>query len=364
MNGLEKRMHKVDTKKWVVDQNVDEFHPDILQAAKALKEGKVIAFPTETVYGLGANALDTDAVKKIFTAKGRPSDNPLIVHIAALEQMDALVERIDEKSKRLIHHFWPGPLTIVLKRKKEISDLVTAGLDTVGIRMPNHPVALALIKAANLPIAAPSANRSGKPSPTTAQHVLHDLNGLIDGIVDGGPTGIGLESTVIDMSREIPTVLRPGGVTFEELNQVLGNVQLDPGLIRHDLKPRAPGMKYTHYAPAGEMWIVSGNIEKRIHTMNLLIKQQKNLGKKIGVLTIEEHKDHFPHADLVLAFGSKENLYPFAEHLYHALRQFDLEKINYILTEGMEEKEMGLAIMNRLRKAAGENILDVDNLYS
>lgn len=360
-NG-EKMMLEIKTKVWHVDNHVDTFHPDIREAAERLRKGQVIAFPTETVYGLGANALDTEAVKKIFAAKDRPGDNPLIVHIAAIKQLIPLVKDVDQKSQRLMDHFWPGPLTIIFQKQKGISDLVTAGLSTVAVRMPNHPVALALIKAANLPIAAPSANRSGKPSPTTAEHVWHDLNGKIDGIVDSGPTGVGVESTVIDISGDIATVLRPGGVTVEELRAVLGKVQLDPAIEQQTNRPLSPGMKYTHYAPSGEMWIVQGDEQKVIETINMLAKEQSVKGKKVGILTLEEHNDHFYHADMILSYGSKQNLYPMAEHLYEALRIFDLQQIDYILAEGFEEKGIGLAIMNRLKKAAGGKMIEADNL--
>ncbi|MFT9486097.1 MAG: L-threonylcarbamoyladenylate synthase [Tepidibacillus sp.] len=352
-------MLETKTKIWNVDKFVDECHPDIIEVAKRLREGEVIAFPTETVYGLGANALDTEAVKKIFAAKGRPSDNPLIVHIANYKQLEQLVEDVDKRSKRLMDQFWPGPLTIIFKRKDGISPLVTAGLPTVAVRMPNHPVALAVIKAADLPIAAPSANRSGKPSPTTADHVWHDLQGRIEGIVDGGPTGVGLESTVIDLTEEIPTVLRPGGVTIEELEAVLGVVSLDPALIKEEEKPKSPGMKYTHYAPTGEMWIVRGKEQAVIDKINQLANQMTNEGKKVGVLTLREHEKEILKADLVLGYGSKNNLHSLAVHLYDALRTFDQQKIDYILVEGVGEAGIGLAIMNRIKKAAGGKMIDV-----
>jgi len=357
-------MDKITTKIWTVDQQVDQFHPAIIEAAQHLKKGNIVAFPTETVYGLGANALDANAVNKLFTAKGRPGDNPLIVHIAQMDQLSLLVENIDKKSQRLMARFWPGPLTIIFKKKTGIAELVTAGLQTVAVRMPDHPVALALIKAADLPIAAPSANRSGKPSPTTAAHVKHDLEGRIDGIVDGGATGIGLESTVIDLTGNVPTVLRPGGVTLEALKEVLGEVELDPALTKESETPRSPGMKYLHYAPSGEMWIICGEEKQRIKAMNRLIQDQALQGKKVGVLTIEEHRERFPDADLVLAYGTAADLMPMAIHLYDALRTFDAEKIDYILAENLKETGIGLAIMNRLRKAAGQKIIDVDKLYS
>lgn len=220
----------------------------------------MVAFPTETVYGLGANALSDEAVNKIYEAKGRPSDNPLIVHISKMEDVDKYVEEIPEQAKKLMNAFWPGPLTVILKVKQGIlSNKVTAGLPTVGIRMPNHPVALALIEASGLPIAAPSANLSGKPSPTKFQHVYKDLNGKISGIVDGGETGVGVESTVIDCTEPIPVILRPGGTTREEIEGIIGSVGMDRQVKEEVEKPKSPGMKYTHYAPAAPMYLVDGS---------------------------------------------------------------------------------------------------------
>ncbi len=346
---------------WNVDKSVDENHPLIKEVAEQLKEGKTIAFPTETVYGLGANAYDTEAVKKIFQAKGRPSDNPLIVHIAEIKQVEELVEHIDDQSKLLMEKFWPGPLTIIFKRKAAISPLVTAGLRSLAIRMPDHPVALALLKACQLPIAAPSANRSGRPSPTTAEHVYEDLNGRIAGIVDAGPTGIGVESTVIDVSGEVPTVLRPGGITIEELEGVLGEVILDPALVKQDEKPRSPGMKYTHYAPKGEMWIVKGTEQEVMEQMMRIAHDKEKEGLKVGILTLDDHRNHFKHLSnsFILSYGTKGNLYPLAEHLYDALRSFDQQQVDYIVAEAVEEKGIGLTIMNRLNKAAGGNMIQL-----
>lgn len=322
----------------------------IKEIADRILNGEVIAFPTETVYGLGANALDNEAIKEIFIAKGRPSDNPLIVHIANIEQLYDLTDEVNEASQLLINEFWPGPLTILFKKKDGISDFVTAGLDTVGVRMPNHPIALAILKEAGIPIAAPSANRSGKPSPTSAEHVLNDLDGRIGGIVDSGTTGIGLESTVIDVSGKIPLILRPGGVTIEELRAVLGEVEIN-NIIANREPPHSPGMKYKHYAPKGQMVIIKEKEDKLINKINQHINEQIKLGKNIGVLTLQENKDKFANADLVLAYGNKSDLYPMAEHLYDALRQFDLNNINYIIVEGFEEKGIGYTIMNRLNKA-------------
>lgn len=350
-------MLELTTKVWKMNNDWSEHQGDIQEVANLLRGGKVIAIPTETVYGLGANALDSNAVKKIFEAKGRPSDNPLIVHIATLDQLDELVTNVSDISRKLIDAFWPGPLTLVFHRKEGIPNVVTAGLSSVAVRMPAHPITLNIIKTANIPIAAPSANRSGKPSPTTAEHVLTDLKGLIDGIVDGGATGIGVESTVIDVSEEYPTILRPGGVTIEEIESVIGKVNVDPALINKSDKPKSPGMKYKHYAPQGFATILSGNEKRVVEEINHLAKKAMTEGKKVGILTLEEHEHLIDSASLILSYGTKDNLYPLAEHLYDALRTFDHHEINVILIEGVEERGIGLTIMNRLKKAASGNIL-------
>ncbi len=344
-------MEKKETKVWkIYDAQKKASVAAIKEVADRLIKGEVIAFPTETVYGLGANALDNKAVEKIFIAKGRPSDNPLIVHIANIEQLSELTDEVNEASQLLINEFWPGPLTIVFKKKDGISDLVTAGLNTVAVRMPNHPIALAILREVGIPIAAPSANRSGKPSPTSAEHVLNDLDGRIEGIVDSGASGVGIESTVIDVSGDIPLILRPGGVTIEELRATVGEVEIDNEKENNN-HPRSPGMKYKHYAPKGQLIIIKEKEDKVINKINQQIIDQIKLGKSVGVLTLEGHKDKFANADLVLAYGKKDNLYPLAEHLYDALRQFDINDINYIIVEGVEEKGIGYTIMNRLSKA-------------
>lgn len=347
------------TKFWKVELNVDETDQAIIEAAQMLQRGNIVAFPTETVYGLGANALDTKAIKKIYKAKGRPSDNPLIVHIATIEQLQTLVHDMNETSQKLIENFWPGPLTIIFNSRNNISELVTAGLSTIAVRMPDHPVALAIIKAANLPIAAPSANKSGSPSPTTASHVWADLHGLIEGIIDGGSTKIGVESTVIDVTGDVPTILRPGGITVEEIERVIGKVRIDKGIVDEAVKPISPGMKYRHYAPKGEMIILKGTEENIIQAVNSLILEKKADGKRVGVLTTKEHKVLYGFADLTLAFGTRSNLDPLAENLYDALRTFDIENIDYIIAEAVEETGIGLAIMNRIKKAANSKMINI-----
>jgi L-threonylcarbamoyladenylate synthase len=346
----------VKTNVWVVDNIVDKqsIYPQIKEAAQLLKSGEVVAFPTETVYGLGANAKDAKAVEKIFVAKGRPSDNPLIVHIAHPKQLEEMVSAIPDVAHTLIKRFWPGPLTLILPKKEGvISDPVTAGLPTVAVRMPAHPVALALIEASGLPLAAPSANISGRPSPTTAAHVFADLNGRIAGIVDGGETGIGVESTVLDCTTKVPTILRPGGVTKEALEKVIGNVAVDSALTDERQTPKSPGMKYTHYAPKSPMAIVQGSPA----FLQTLVNKQRTLGKKVGVLTTEENRS-FYDADVVLACGSRHDLHTVASHLYDTLRKFDETDVDFIYSESFPTEGIGEAIMNRLKKAAGHQVIN------
>ncbi len=357
---------RIETKVWIVDKNVENIQScsQVVDAAKLIRQGEVVAFPTETVYGLGANALYDDAVEKIFLAKGRPSDNPLIVHIGELEQLHAIAREVPEPAVKLIEAFWPGPLTLILPKTNRVASLVTAGLDSVGVRMPDHPLALALIREAGVPIAAPSANRSGRPSPTTADHVRADLDGRIAGILDGGGTGVGVESTVLDLTTEPPMILRPGGITLELIESVIGDVQVDPAfLVGAEETPRSPGMKYTHYAPQGEMWLVSGadhiDVQKK---MRELLADAKHHGRKTGVLATEETASFWrgkAEADVVLSCGSQTNLASVAQMLYGVLRQFDDLGVQYIVAETFPREGMGMAVMNRLEKAAGGRIVRV-----
>ncbi|WP_435988963.1 L-threonylcarbamoyladenylate synthase [Rossellomorea sp. LjRoot5] len=342
-------------KHWIVESDVDKnkSYPQIVDAAKILQKDEVVAFPTETVYGLGANATSDRAVEKIFKAKGRPSDNPLIVHISNKEQLEGLVEEIPSDAAKLIDAYWPGPLTIIFKNKENVfSGKVTAGLDTVGIRMPDHPVALSIIEAAGLPIAAPSANRSGKPSPTTAQHVIDDLEGRIAGVVDGGETGVGVESTVVDCTGEIPVILRPGGITKEQLEIVVGKVEVDPSLKDGKGAPKSPGMKYTHYAPDAPVYLVDGTRED----VQRLVDEKKAAGLKVGVLTTEEFAGEY-QADIILSVGRRDDLKTVAQHLYDTLRAFNRSDVDIIFAEMFPEEGVGLAIMNRLQKAAGYRVI-------
>jgi len=345
----------METKIWKVDKSVEKLdsYPQILEAADTIRQNELVSFPTETVYGLGANAKSDEAVKKIYEAKGRPSDNPLIIHISSIDSVAEFVETIPPVAKILMDHFWPGPLTIILKKKENvISSLATVGLPTVAIRMPNHEIALALIKASGVPIAAPSANTSGKPSPTHFEHVYNDLNGKIAGIIDGGDSGVGVESTVIDCTGEVPVILRPGGVTKEDIEKLVGKVEVDPSLHSKDEKPKSPGMKYKHYAPNAPMYLVEGS---QLFIQKLAWDYQQR-GKKVGILTTDEQK-HLYEADTVISCGTRENLETVAHNLYHALRQFDVEKVDVILSESFPEKNIGFAIMNRLKKAAGNHII-------
>ncbi|TCJ81324.1 UNVERIFIED_ORG: translation factor SUA5 [Bacillus cereus] len=342
------------TNMWVVDNVVErnKYYPQLQEAAKLLRENEAIAFPTETVYGLGANAMNDEAIAKIFEAKGRPSDNPLIVHIGTKSQLDGIVKEIPPVAEKLMEHFWPGPLTIILPRKEGISEKVTAGLNTVGVRMPDHPVALALIEEANVPVAAPSANRSGRPSPTLASHVYEDLNEKIAGIVDGGATGVGVESTVIDCTSDVPTILRPGGITKEQLEAVIGTVSLDPALKDEKEKPKSPGMKYTHYAPKAPLSIVEGSRE----FIQRLVDEKKEEGFKVGVLTTEEYQLVY-NADVILSCGVRSDLASVATKLYDVLRTFDASEVDVIFSESFPNEGIGNAIMNRLTKAAGHQII-------
>lgn len=345
----------MNTTHWSVDNNVDKNmrYPQIEQAAQLLREGKTVAFPTETVYGLGADATSDQAVQGIFEAKGRPSDNPLIVHISSKKQLHPIVEHVDNQAEKLIEQFWPGPLTLIFKKKEGVfSDLVTAGLDTVGIRMPDHPVALSIIEAAGKPIAAPSANRSGKPSPTSADHVYHDLNGRIAGIVDGGETGVGVESTVLDCTVTPPVILRPGGISYEEIVECIGFAVLDSSVEMQMEKPRSPGMKYTHYAPTAPLFVTKGSDKWLQET---IISFQQN-GKKVGVMATAETISHL-HADFLVACGSEDDLSTTAHSLYDSIRAFDNEAVDIILAQSVEPTGIGAAIMNRLDKAAGHKWL-------
>ncbi len=334
---------------------------DLLEAADVIKAGGLVAFPTETVYGLGANALDATAADRIYAAKGRPSDNPLIVHISSMDELYPLVKEVPAAAEKLAEIYWPGPMTMVLEKDDKIPDRTTGGLDTVAVRMPSDPVARAFIKLSGVPIAAPSANISGRPSPTRAGHVKEDLDGRIDMIIDGGPVGIGVESTIIDLTGDTPTLLRPGAVTFEMLTDTLGKVNVDPaikGPLSEDEHPKAPGMKYRHYAPKADMTIVEGEAEKVASYINEKTEEALREGKRAGIICTDESKDFYP-AGIVRTVGTRNDEDTVAHNLFAVLREFDDLGADIIFSESFPENDIGQAIMNRLSKAAGYRIITV-----
>ena len=334
---------------------------DMREAAEIIRSGGLVAFPTETVYGLGANALDPEASKRIYAAKGRPSDNPLIVHISRFEELLSIAKEVPPQAKKLADAFWPGPLTMIVWKNEKVPYETTGGMDTVAIRMPNHPVALALIDESGCMIAAPSANTSGKPSPTEAGHVALDLDGKIPMILDGGPVGIGIESTIIDLTEKIPMILRPGYITKEMLEEVLGEeVRIDPGIIAADStkKPKAPGMKYKHYAPKADLVLVEGEQEAVVAKINALVREKQAAGLKVGVVATDETESLY-QADYVVTIGARSDEDAIARHLYKILREFDDWNVDAIYSESFSTPRIGQAIMNRLMKAAGHQVIHV-----
>ena len=324
--------------------------------ANMLADGKTVIFPTETVYGLGANALDEDAATKIYQAKGRPSDNPLLVHVADKEDVYDLVENIDDRAKLLMDKFWPGPLTIVFKKKAIIPDRTSGGLDTVAIRMPSDQVARDLIRQAGVPIAAPSANISGRPSPTKPEHIIRDMECRVDGILVGGPCDYGVESTIIDLSEDLAMVLRPGSITLEMLGEVLGRVDLDPSLKNKDdnIRAKAPGMKYKHYSPQAQVYIVKADdLEGFAERVDSLCEDNAKKGLKIGVMTMN-YDQHSYQAKVFDLGGSDTEV---AKNLFDSLISLDRESIDIAYVPYFEERGIGVAIMNRLKKAAAYRII-------
>ncbi|OPX49038.1 L-threonylcarbamoyladenylate synthase [Clostridium thermobutyricum] len=347
----------METKVYVLDGKEDSKF--IKEAAECIKKDGIVAFPTETVYGLGANALKAECVKKIFEAKGRPQDNPLIIHVASKE-IDKYVKNVPEVAKKLMEKFWPGPLTLILEKRDIVPMQTSANLNTIGIRMPNNKVALELIKESGVPIAAPSANISGRPSPTTIDVCVEDLKGKVDYIIGGEKCDVGLESTIVDCTVEPPLVLRPGGITLEMLRTIREDIEIDKGLLRNDsdFKPKAPGMKYRHYAPNAKLKIILGNREKTIEKINEMVHNYIDAGEKVGILATEESKDSYKLGEKIV-IGSYKRLDEVASNLFEALRQFNELGVDIILAEGFEEKGLGIAIMNRLNKAAGYDIITV-----
>ena len=354
----------MNTKVWKVSDNgsfTDEEREHLKEAAEILREGGLVAFPTETVYGLGANALDERAAKKIYEAKGRPSDNPLIAHVSCLEEIEPLVAYFPEMGRRLAEAFWPGPMTMIFPKSEKVPYGTTGGLETVAIRMPSDPVASELIRLAGVPVAAPSANTSGRPSPTMAEHVYQDMNGKIEMILDGGPVGIGVESTIVDVTGEVPMLLRPGAITMEMLREVVGEVEIDPailGPLSPDVHPKAPGMKYRHYAPKADLTLVEGETAEVVRTINTLAREKLQAGRKVGIICTEETRGCYP-GGMVRSIGERAKEETVAHNLYAVLREFDDLGAEYIFSEGFPEDNLGQAIMNRLNKAAGYHIIKV-----
>ncbi|MBQ8149516.1 MAG: threonylcarbamoyl-AMP synthase [Clostridia bacterium] len=330
-------------------------------AARALREGQLVGMPTETVYGLGADALNVEAVHAIFAAKGRPADNPLIVHVPSIEAAEPLCH-IDERSRRVLEHFCPGPLTLLLPKKPVIPQVVNAGLPSVAIRIPSHPVARRLLELSGVPVAAPSANTSGKPSPTNAQHVFDDLQGKLHSIIDGGSCQVGLESTVVDMTREVPTVLRPGGITPDMLLSVLDEVAVADSVLRplqKGEKALSPGMLYKHYAPKGTLTLVKGDAEKVQQLIRRLYAEAEADSRTVQILTFEEHLPAYEGRN-VKCIGSLREPETIARQLFAVLRQADAEGIDILYSEVLPPEGVGLAVMNRLSRAAGFRTLDAD----
>ncbi|GAA0744252.1 L-threonylcarbamoyladenylate synthase [Clostridium oceanicum] len=334
----------------------------IEEAGKILKNGGLVVFPTETVYGLGANALDENAVKKIFKAKGRPQDNPLIVHISDIEEIKPLVKEIPDVAKKLMDKFWPGPMTIILPKTDLIPDETSAGLNSVGIRMPSNLIAKKIIAEAKCPIAAPSANLSGKPSPTDMDRCVEDLKGKVNYIIGESQSDVGVESTVIDCTSYPPCILRPGGITLEMLKEVDSKIYIDEAIMKkpsEDFKPKAPGMKYRHYAPKAPLKIISGDLKKTIAKINEMVQNYIDDNKRVGIIATDETLDRYSLGE-VISIGSRENTSTIAHNLFEVLREFDDKEVDIILSESFEEKGIGLAIMNRLKKSAGFNIMYID----
>ena len=363
----------METKRIVIEERNHIKDEELKEAAGILRSGGLVAFPTETVYGLGGNALDEDAARKIYAAKGRPSDNPLIAHVSCVEEVEPLVKEIPEAGRKLMEAFWPGPLTMIFPKSDKVPYGTTGGLDTVAIRMPDDPVANRLIALAGVPVAAPSANTSGRPSPTTADHVWQDMNGRIEMIIDGGPVGIGVESTIVDVSSAVPAVLRPGAITMEMLEAVLGDVSVDPailGPLSADVRPKAPGMKYKHYAPKADLTLVepedvdreNGLDEKQLQAMigkvRELSRGKIEAGCRVGVICTDESR-HCYTDGAVRSIGERKSQASVAHNLYALLREFDDLGVDYIFSESFPKDHLGQAIMNRLSKAAGYKIVKV-----
>ena len=350
-----------------MDTKIYRIKPDdrdtekLRRCGEIIREGGLVAFPTETVYGLGGDALNPESSKKIYSAKGRPSDNPLIVHIYRMEDLYGIAESVPDAALKLANRFWPGPLTMIFKKKESVPDETTGGLDTVAVRMPDNDIAARFIEYGGGYIAAPSANLSGRPSPTSFEHVYEDMNGRIDAIIDGGDSVIGLESTIVDMTTEVPMILRPGYITGDMIREAAGDVDYDPAVFGEmsEGKPRAPGMKYRHYAPKGELIIIRGERKAVVSYINDAILKGKDEGQRIGVIATDENGGRYNGAALVMNVGSRDDEESIARHLYSVLRQCDDNDIDIIYSEDLDTPRMGQAVMNRLIKAAGHRMITV-----
>lgn len=330
-------------------------------AGEIIKKGGLVAFPTETVYGLGGDGLNPASSKAIYEAKGRPSDNPLIIHIADIEALSSIVKDIPDIAKTLADRFWPGPLTMILPKSDIVPYETTGGLDTVAVRMPRDEIALELIRQGGGYIAAPSANTSGRPSPTKASHVYEDLAGRIEMIIDGGEVGIGVESSIIDITGDKPTILRPGYITKEMLEEIVDSVEYDPALtcVTGDIKPKAPGMKYRHYAPKAKLTVVEGHPNSVREAMKKYIADNREKGVKTGIICDREDRNYFFESDYVICVGSVDDKEEVARRLYDALREFDKTDVDEIYSVSFGNEGLSVAIMNRLLKAAGQNVIRV-----
>ena len=343
--------------------NPEQFRDEELKEACGILQRKgLVAFPTETVYGLGGDAMDTEAAAKIYAAKGRPSDNPLIIHIADMKSLEDIVWEIPESAKCLAEAFWPGPLTMIFRKQAGVPPSTTGGLDTVAVRMPSHPIAIELIRQSGVYIAAPSANISGRPSPTKAEHVIEDLSGRIDMILDGGSVGIGLESTIVDLSGKEPIILRPGYIPKKMLEEVIGRVQIDPAVLsremNQDIVAKAPGMKYRHYAPKGLLTIIEGETSRVIYEINRLAEEQEKQGNRVAIIATEETKNKYQQG-VIRSIGSRRTEGSIAAGLYDILREMDHLGAEYIYAESFADDALGQAIMNRMLKAAGYHLQKV-----
>lgn len=349
---MKTRIEKLDKNR--IDKNV------LMDAGEILKQGGLVAFPTETVYGLGANALNKDAARKTYEAKGRPSDNPLIIHIACMEDLKLITKEVPEKALKLAEKYWPGPLTMIFEKTEIVPYETTGGLDTVAVRMPSEKIALELIKAGGGYVSAPSANTSGRPSPTMAEHVAEDMTGKIEMILDGGAVDIGVESTIVDMTVNPPMILRPGAITEEMLREQIGEVTVDKTLLSAEAKeaPKAPGMKYRHYAPKAELSVVEGRLEDVVAFINQAVKEKMDAGKKAGIIATKETLGQYQCGD-IKCVGTREDEMTIAGHLYGILREFDADEVDYIYSESFDADGIGSAVMNRLLKAAGHHIIRV-----